>query len=131
MKTMRKLKNGMLSLVAVLMIGLTSCSAQDKTETFGVRGNCGMCKSTIEKAAKKVNGVSKIKWDKVKKQAEVTYDSLKTNVDKIHQAIATAGYDTDKLEANKKAYSKLPGCCKYDHDMEMSLTGNVKHKSTH
>ena len=31
--------------------------------SFGVRGNCGMCKSTIEKAANRVDGVASANWD--------------------------------------------------------------------
>lgn len=132
MKTMKKLNMALLSIALLVITGLTSCTAQNKkTETFGVRGNCGMCKSTIEKAAKKVKGVSKIEWDKARKQVEVTFDSSKTNLDKIHQAIASSGYDTDKVSGDKKAYSNLPGCCKYDHNMKMSLKGDVKDTSTH
>lgn len=35
---------------------------------FGVRGNCGMCKATIEKAATALEGVSKADWSVAKKQ---------------------------------------------------------------
>jgi hypothetical protein len=39
----------------------------------------------------------------------------------IHKAIATSGYDTEKMAGNEEAYENLPGCCKYDHDMEMNI----------
>ena len=43
---------GIFSIAAVLL-AFTSCvNAQAKTETFKVSGNCGMCKTKIEKAAK-------------------------------------------------------------------------------
>ena len=68
--------------------------------TFGVRGNCGMCKATIEKAATALEGVSKADWSVAKKQIAVTYDASKTNIEAIHQAIAAAGYDTEKATGN-------------------------------
>lgn len=122
-------------LVLVLSIGLfatTSVVAQEKKEsknedtalteaTFGVRGNCNMCKSTIEKAAKSVKGVSEVNWNKDTKSIQVEFNANKTNVMAVHKAIAASGYDTDKLNGDKKAYKNLPGCCKYDHSMKMSL----------
>lgn len=128
---MKTLKTKILSIVVFVIIGLTSCYSQTKTETFGVRGNCGMCKNTIEKAAKKVKGVSKVKWDKASKEVEVTFDSSKTNLDAIHQAIAASGYDTDKVTSKEATYNSLHKCCQYDRTMEMSLKDGKKHKSTH
>lgn len=92
--------------------------------TFGVRGNCGMCKATIEKAATALEGVSKADWSVAKKQIAVTYDASKTNIEAIHQAIAAAGYDTEKATGNLGAYENLPACCKYDHSMEMNQSGD-------
>lgn len=92
--------------------------------SFGVRGNCGMCKKTIEKAALSVDGVSSAKWDREKKKIDVSFDEKKTNEMAIHKAIAASGYDTEKVASNEEAYDKLPGCCKYDHEMKMNQTGN-------
>ena len=47
MKTLR-----IFSLATLFMAVAAVASAQTKTETFKVSGNCGMCKSNIEKAAK-------------------------------------------------------------------------------
>ncbi len=99
--------------------------------SFGVRGNCGMCKETIEKAANSVEGVSKAVWDKEQKKIEVSFDSSKTNEMAIHEAIAASGYDTEKVNGSKAAYKKLPGCCKYDHDMEMNQKGEKKNDDHH
>ena len=38
----------------------------------------------------------------------------------IHNAIAASGYDTEKVFGNLDAYNSLPGCCQYDHEMEMN-----------
>ncbi|MEI6410556.1 MAG: heavy-metal-associated domain-containing protein [Bacteroidota bacterium] len=85
-----------------------------QTAQFEVWGNCGMCKKTIETAAKKVKGVKTAKWDVKTHQFTATYNPAKTDVDKIHAAIAKAGYDTDKVRGNDKAYKNLEACCQYD-----------------
>lgn len=90
--------------------------------SFGVRGNCGMCKKTIEKAAQSVEGVTSVNWDVALKKIEVSYDDSKTDVMQIHHAIANAGYDTDKVNGSVDAYQSLPSCCQYDHEMEMNRT---------
>jgi mercuric ion binding protein len=123
------------------MIGLVSCKNQTNKESetaeqteevseiamaelsFGVRGNCGMCESTIEKAALSVEGVIEAAWDVDKKKIDVSYDDSKTDEMAIHNAIATSGYDTEKLMGNADAYDNLPGCCQYDHTMAMNQSG--------
>jgi len=109
-------------IVALLAIALGSNSyaqssiasqvAATKTETFKVSGNCGMCKTRIEKAAK-IDGVSKAEWDKTSKVLAVTYDPSKTSIDQIGNKVAAAGHDNEKVKAEDKVYSSLPACCKY------------------
>ena len=91
-----------------------------KDISFGVRGNCGMCKTTIEKAATSLDGVSAATWDIDKKTILVSYDDSNTDELAIHNAIAASGYDTEKVLGNLDAYDNLPGCCQYDHEMEMN-----------
>jgi hypothetical protein len=64
----------------------TAILAQDKTETFTVNGNCGMCKSSIEKAAKAA-GATTAEWNKESKALTVTYNSTTTNTAKIQQKL--------------------------------------------
>jgi periplasmic mercuric ion binding protein len=87
-------------------------TAATKTETLKVSGNCDMCKSRIEKAAK-IDGVSKAEWNTKSKLLAVTYDPAKTNIDQVGKKVAAAGHDTEKVKADDKAYSSLPSCCKY------------------
>lgn len=125
------------SVAVITAICLTSCNSQTKKETksiiaensiditmtevsFGVRGNCGMCKNTIEKAAKGVDGVKSANWDVDKKKIHVSFDKTKTNLLAIHKAIAASGYDTEKVKGDEEAYKNLPGCCQYDHTMKMN-----------
>jgi periplasmic mercuric ion binding protein len=84
-----------------------------KKESFKVAGNCGMCKSKIEKAAKTA-GASYALWNKDSKMLTVKYSSASTNTAKIQEKIAGAGYDTPKYKATSEAYRGLDDCCKYD-----------------
>jgi len=132
-----------LSAAVLAALSLTSCKNETKqaTETsnteiskelamtdvsFGVRGNCGMCKNTIEKAANSVDGVANATWDVDKKKIDVTFDDAKTDDMAIHKAIAASGYDTEKMEGSEDAYKNLPGCCKYDHEMMMNQSEEMK-----
>ena len=110
MKTLRTF-----SIVAVLMAITTISFAQTKKETFKVSGNCGMCKSKIEKAAKEA-GAKDAKWDVDSKVLTVTYKSSATNTAKIQEKIALVGYDNAGAKATDESYNKLHGCCKYDRD---------------
>jgi len=84
-----------------------------KKETIAVWGECGMCKSKIEKAAKTAGATTAV-WNEDSKQLAVAYYPNKTNAAKIQQAIAAAGYDTKDNSATQAAYDKLPGCCHYE-----------------
>lgn len=109
---MNQLKSMMLILIA--SISFTVLQAQGtKTDTFKVWGNCGMCKKTIEKAAK-IDGVEKAEWNKETKIFTLLYNPTVTNNEKVQKAISVAGYDTEKFTGDDKAYEKLPGCCHYE-----------------
>lgn len=107
-----------LSLIAMFVFGTFSVFAENKTEKFEVKGNCGMCEKRIEKAALSVDGVSKADWNKETKKIVVTFDDAKSNVHKVHMAIAKAGHDTEVHKAKDKVYIELPGCCKYERTEE-------------
>jgi copper chaperone CopZ len=131
------MKKVILSLVIIAAMVFTSCKNESKKETntnktevskemattdisFGVRGNCGMCKSTIEKAVNGLDGVVSSNWNVDKKKIDVSFDNTKTDVMTLHKAIAASGYDTEKMKGSLDAYDNLPGCCKYDHEMKMN-----------
>jgi mercuric ion binding protein len=108
------MKTKMMSLIVLFLIISMTLFAQYKTEKFEVSGNCGMCKSRIEKASKSLEGVVTANWDIKSKIAEVKFDSTKTDINKIQMAIAKAGHDTEHFKATDEAYDKLPACCKYE-----------------
>ena len=131
MKTLR-----IFSLAALFMSVATVAIAQTKTETFKVSGNCGMCKTKIEKAAKDA-GAKSADWNADTKNLTVTYKSSTTNAAKIQQQIAVVGYDNVGFKATTEAYDKLHGCCKYDREASVKTQSccgdeaNCKHKENH
>ncbi len=111
MKTLR-----LFSLLTICLAATAVSFAQKtETETFAVSGNCGMCKSKIEKAAKEA-GATYASWNVEKKEITVKYSSATTNKAKIQQKIADVGYDNVGFKATAESYNKLHGCCKYDRE---------------
>lgn len=105
-----------LMVAVTVLLSFTACNAQNKnkiTETIHIYGNCGMCKSTIEKAGNQKK-IAKVDWNASTKMATITYDAKKTSQDEILKRIALAGYDSDKYLAPNDVYAKLPGCCQYE-----------------
>lgn len=103
------------SFIAVLLFGiLTQSFAQElQYKAIKVWGNCGMCKETIEKSAKKA-GAATADWNEESKELRVTFAENKTSSEKIQKQIAKSGYDTQDFVANDKAYNALHACCKYE-----------------
>jgi copper chaperone CopZ len=104
--------------IAIVYCSALFCSSNTfaqkvNTDTLEVWGNCGMCKKTIEKAAKSA-GAKTANWDAELHQLIVSYKSDKTSNFKIQQAVAESGYDTQDVTASDEAYNKLHGCCKYE-----------------
>ena len=101
-------------LLSFLFISIVNfASAQTRTEKIAVSGECGMCKTKIEKAAKDA-GASFAVWDVDSKVLTVKYKSTSTNTAKIENAVANVGYDTKNVKASDDAYSKLHSCCQYE-----------------
>jgi len=98
-------------------------------DTFHVNGNCEMCKSTIEKAAKGIEGVEMADWNINSKQMHVSYNDDKVKLGEIHLAIADAGYDTEKEKASKEAYGNLPACCQYTRGVETAVQPNIEQET--
>ncbi len=85
------------------------------TVEMKVWGNCGKCKTRIEKSLK-VKGVRKAKWDIDTKMLTVTYSPRVITLEKIHEKLALKGHDTEDLYAHKATYDRLPDCCKYTRE---------------
>jgi copper chaperone CopZ len=109
-----------LAIVILIAIGanasaqsVTKASGLQKTESFKVWGNCGMCKDRIEKAVKS-EGATSAAWDLKTKMLTVTFDPAKTSMEVLGKKLAAVGHDTEKFKADDKIYDALPACCKYE-----------------
>lgn len=102
------------SSILIALLSISVAFGQEKTEKFKVYGNCNLCEKRIEKAAKSLEGVSAAEWSQETKMIEVSFDSGKTDLHKIHKAIADAGHDTEMHKAKKETYESLPACCQYE-----------------
>lgn len=103
---------------ALLTFTSTELLAQGKSTKASIKvyGNCGMCKQRIETALDQT-GIKLATWDSKSKNLEVVYNPKKISEQKIHELVAAAGHDTDKVKASNDVYAKLPFCCLYrDHD---------------
>ena len=98
--------------IIVLCLLLFACDNPLRHAEIQVSGNCEMCKETIEEALK-IPGIRKASWDPEMKILEVDFDPGKISLREIRQKVADAGYDTDSLKADAKAYSELHECCRY------------------
>jgi copper chaperone CopZ len=112
MHTMLKMKQFTAVLAFLLSTVITAQNQSAATKTFQVSGNCGMCKKTIEKAAR-IPGVKSAVWDVKTKNLVLTYNEDKTNPEQVLREVAYAGYDNELYVAPDNAYNDLHGCCKY------------------
>ena len=111
--------------VKVVEVSTTKTAEIIKSDlTFGVRGNCGMCKSTIESATMSIEGVDTATWSTESKMLSIDVSTEINDqfINDIHNAIAKSGYDTELSTAIDEDYDKLPMCCKYNR--EMVITSN-------
>ena len=109
--------------VKVIEVPATKTAVIIKSDvTCGVRGNCGMCKSTIESATMSIEGVDTASWSTESKMISINVSTEINDqfINDIHNAIAKSGYDTELSTAVDEDYDKLPMCCKYNREMVIS-----------
>jgi copper chaperone CopZ len=104
-------------IISIILLITSTLSAQTKTDTFAVNGNCNMCKERIEQAAD-LKGVSFASWDVKTKKLTVKYNTEKVSLEDIQKSIAKAGHDSPGYKADNKVYDKLHHCCQYDRLIE-------------
>lgn len=114
-------------LVTVLSFFIPVLVNAQTATTVKVWGNCGMCKKTIETAAKK-GGALTAEWNKDTKMLTFTTSGQSANTD-VQKAVAAAGYDTQDFSGDNAAYEKLPGCCHYERKAVKAEKATAKHES--
>lgn len=64
-----------------------------ETRVLGIEGmTCDHCARSLTKALKQVSGVKDARVDRAGARAEVTFDSTKTDLPAIHEAILRSGF---------------------------------------
>ncbi len=112
-------------LTICFLLSAIASFAQKKTEiTFKVDGVCGMCEDRIEQALD-VPGVIISDWNVESKMLKVAYKTKKISEQQIHQRVADAGHDTDRVKATDEVYAMIHSCCKYRDGA--SCSGEEKH----
>jgi periplasmic mercuric ion binding protein len=77
----------------ILAAAALSALAAPQTVTLSVAGmTCAACPIAVKKALTKVDGVTQAKVSYEKREAIVTFDDSKTNVQKLVEASTNAGY---------------------------------------
>lgn len=83
----------LLPLVALIAAFAAPVWANPQTATLSVPGmTCSACPLTVKQALSKVPGVSKTDVSFEKRQAVVSFDDAKTNLQALTKATADAGY---------------------------------------
>lgn len=88
------------------MAALTACAAPlwaaTQTVTLSVPDmNCAACPITVKKALTQVSGVSKIEVSLDRREANVTFDDIKTSVEALTRATKESGYPSTVVGAVK------------------------------
>jgi copper chaperone len=64
-----------------------------ETRVLAIEGmTCDNCIKTLTKALKGVNGIKDVSVDRQNARATVTFDTTKTDMAAIHEAVVRAGY---------------------------------------
>ncbi|BDW93805.1 heavy-metal-associated domain-containing protein [Allomuricauda sp. XS_ASV26] len=107
------MKTTLITCIALFFMAIGHSQDKNKTVSFEVKGNCGMCKTRIEKAAVKLKGVKFATWNSETKLFEAIIDERKVTIPNIQKRIAEVGHDSEGFTAPDSVYNKLPDCCKY------------------
>lgn len=81
-----------LALASVIAVATPSWAAVQTVTLSVPTMDCPVCPITVKKALTGVEGVSKAEVNFDKRQATVTFDNAKANVEKLTKATANAGY---------------------------------------
>ena len=112
MKTLK-----IISIITIILVSLPGIAQEEqKTKKITIKSSvvCDMCKERVEHDMAFEKGVKSVTVNLKTKEIDITYRTDKTDPDKLREAISKIGYDADDVEAEPKAYAKLPRCCKKD-----------------
>ncbi len=71
-----------------------------ETREIGITGmTCDNCVRRVERALRAVPGVKQVKVDRAAARATVTFDTARTNIPALHDALLKSGYQPAALAA--------------------------------
>ncbi|HEU5122661.1 MAG TPA: heavy-metal-associated domain-containing protein [Verrucomicrobiae bacterium] len=71
-----------------------------ETRDIGISGmTCDKCVARVENALRGVNGVREVRVDRPAARATVTFDTVRTNIPALHDALLKSGYKPTALPA--------------------------------
>lgn len=73
---------------------------------------CETCGQLFEKTLLREKGIQMVTLNAEAMTIEVIFNSKKTDLTAIKNAISSLGYDADDVKASPEGYEKLDGCCK-------------------
>ena len=86
----------LITVIALSLSPVQSAWAASKTVTLEVPGmTCAACPITVKTSLTRVEGVAKAEVSFEKKEAVVTYDDARTNVEALTKATEGAGYPSE------------------------------------
>lgn len=91
----------------------TSVSTGLQAQSIPVSGKCGMCKSRIERAVNRLEGVKNAVYDLDSQTLQFQLEGSQTTVEQVRAAVVAAGHDSGDIKVSDAVYQKLPPCCKY------------------
>ena len=117
---MKSIKFILIAFTALLFSTNLSAQQQKTVQTATIKTviycdhckNCESCGDKFNRTLLKEKGVQMVVLDEKAMTIKVTYNSKKTNLTKIKQAISKLGYDADDVKAEAIAYAGLDDCCK-------------------
>ena len=91
---------------------------ESKYDTLSIKtsAQCEICKERIEEALAFAKGVKNSDLNVESKYLTVIYRPSKTDYFTICSEVSKTGYNADSIKADKKAYDRLPLCCKLPGD---------------
>ncbi|KFF22209.1 TonB-dependent receptor domain-containing protein [Chryseobacterium sp. JM1] len=106
-------------ILGLMILSVHFIAAQNLSKNqFKVKGNCEMCQTRIETAAKKAGAKTAVY--SIDLQTLTLETDGKVSTDEILKKVADAGHDNEKFKSPDNAYAGLPGCCHYERDLQPS-----------
>lgn len=107
-------------LVLLLSASTTSFAQEKKTQKAVIKTTitcdhckeCETCGQLFEKTLLREKGIQMVTLNAETMTIEVIFNSKKTDLITIKNAISNLGYDADDVKASPEGYEKLDGCCK-------------------